>query len=641
MRRSFAAVCLGLSLLTVVVFGFAPDGLAQDKPATPAAESAPPTPADEAAVPADEKEPLSATQDLLARRYKRFVETLRKIAENIKKTDPERAELLNRAIGKSNKEGVSRRMDEIVRLLGSNGGATKPKFGEAVDEQAEVVVNLNEILTLLMSEDESIKNKAEQARIEGYLKKLNEIINKQKDTRAATERKENPDDLARRQAKIREQAGDLNKQIEKDDEAKRAAEAGEGDPKASDPNGEEGQPGDPKAGKPNEGKPNAGKPADPKEGDPKEGDPKEGDPKEGDPKDPKEGDPKDPREGDPKSGKPMPGDPKAGKPTEGDPKEGQPSAGEPMEGQPMEGEGQPMPGKPMPGQPKPGQPSQSQQQQQQKDQTPGREELERAREEMEKAIENLKKKAHDKASDNQDEALKELQKAKEKLEEILRQLRDEEKTRFLQALEARFQKMLTMQVLVYDGTVRLDRTAKDQRSEAFNIRGKELSRTEEEIVIEATRALTLLREEGTAVAFPEAVEQMRDDMQMVARWLAKEPESDTGKLTQAVEREIIDALEEMIEALQKEMEKMKDKEQQQQEQQQGQESDPELVDLLGELKLLRSLQHRINRRTRTLGQQVQGEQAQEPQIVEQLKSLADRQDRVQKAASDLATGRNK
>src|SRR5262249_50619586 len=155
------------------------------------------------------------------------------------------------------------------------------------------------------------------------------------------------------------------------------------------------------------------------------------------------------------------------------------------------------------------------------------------------------------------------------------------------------------------------------------------------------RALTLLREEGTAVAFPEAVEQMRDDMQMVARWLAREPDPDTGKLTQAVEKEIIDALEEMIEALQKEMEKMKDKEKQQQGQQQGQESDPDRVDMLADLKPLRSLHHPNNRRTRTLGQQVQGEQAQEPQLVEQLKSLADRQERIQKAASDLATGRNK
>ena len=610
MRRSFATVCLGLTLITATALWSVPFVRAQETPATPEAKPADAAPAE--AAPGEEKEPLSATQDLLARRYKRFVETLRKIAENIKKTDPERAELLNRAIGKSNKEGVTRRMEEIVRMLGDS----QPRLTDALDEQQEVVLNLNEILALLMSEDESQKNKAEQARIEAYLKKLNDIINKEKDVRAATERKENADDLAKRQQKIKDQAGDLGKQIDKDDEAKRAAEGADGDPKE----------GDPKAGKPNEG--------DPKEGDPKAGKPKEGDPKEADPK---EGDPK---EGDPKEGDPKEGDPKAGKPKEGDPKAGKPMEGEPKEGQPSEGE--PMPGQPMPGQPMPGQPGEQKPQPQQ-EKTPGREELEKAREEIERAIEQLKKKAHDKASDHQDEALKELQKAKEKLEEILRQLRDEEKTRFLQALEARFQKMLTMQVLVYDGTVRLDRTAKDQRSQSssFASRAKELSRTEEEIVIEATRALTLLREEGTAVAFPEAVEQMRDDMQMVARWLAREPDPDTGKLTQAVEKEIIDALEEMIEALQKEMEKMKDKEQQKQDQQQGEQGDPELVDLLGELKLLRSLQHRINRRTRTLGQQVQGEQAQEAQVLEQLRSLADRQDRLQKAASDLATGRNK
>ena len=43
------------------------------------------------------------------------------------------------------------------------------------------------------------------------------------------------------------------------------------------------------------------------------------------------------------------------------------------------------------------------------------------------------------------------------LEEILRQLREEEIERTLAMLEARFRKMLVMQVEVYEGTIRLDK----------------------------------------------------------------------------------------------------------------------------------------------------------------------------------------
>jgi len=599
-------------------------------PAKPEADP----PADDAAAnePAvNEKETLASSQELLTRRYKRFVDTLKKVAENVKKTNPEQAELINRAIGKSNADGLPRRMDDLVDKL------AKREFGTATEDQEEVVAHLQELLQLLISEDEKQRNKAEQQRIEAYLKKLNEIIHKEKDIRAATERKENADDLAARQKKLQEQTNNLNKQIANDDAAKNQSKSS--DPKNADAKPGEPQPGDPKAGDP---MPGEAKPGDPKEGEPKPGDPKEGEAKPGDPKDPK--DPKEAKPGEPKPGEAKPGDPKEGEAKPGDPMPGEPMPGEPMPGEPMDGD--PKPGKPMKGEPKPGKPGESgdskPEQSEPQEETPGREELEKAKQEMEKAIENLKKKAHDNASDNQDEVLKELQKAKEKLEEILRQLREEEKVRTLQALEARFRKMLEMQVQVYDNTLRLDKVIPAQRTSAHAARSHDLSRKEEEIVVEATRALTLLREEGSAVAFPEATEQIREDMQSVAAWLGKDPDPDTGTITQAVEKDIIEALEEMIDALQKEIEKAKDKkDKKQQQQQQQQEDDQALIDLLGELKLLRALQNRVNRRTAMVGRIVKGEQATDPKAVDQLKILGDRQARIQKATYDLATGKNK
>jgi hypothetical protein len=97
----------------------------------------------------------------------------------------------------------------------------------------------------------------------------------------------------------------------------------------------------------------------------------------------------------------------------------------------------------------------------------------------------------------------------------------------------------------------------------------------------------------------------------------------------------------MIDSLQKEMEKNKDKKKDEQQSKDGQPQDPALVDQLAELKMLRTLQLRINHRTKRLGRLVEGEQAQDQDILGQLQNLADRQARVQKATYDMATGRNK
>ncbi len=282
-----------------------------------------------------------------------------------------------------------------------------------------------------------------------------------------------------------------------------------------------------------------------------------------------------------------------------------------------------------------------QQSQQDENKTPGRDEIERARREMERAIEELKKKSRDAAADHQDKALQELLEAKEKLEEILRQLREEERKLLLAALEARFQKMLAMQLAVFQGTTTLGQVAADAWVGRHTTQSIKLARDEEEIAVEAIKALTLLKEEGSSVAFPEAVVELREDMLVVSRRLE---ESKVGKLTRAIEKDIIESLEEMIDALQKELEKSEDdkKEQdQKKQQQQQQDQEPPLVDKLSELKMLRALQLRVNRRTRRLARLIDGEQAKDNDVLQQLKDLARRQARVQKAARDLATGRNR
>jgi hypothetical protein len=64
------------------------------------------------------------------------------------------------------------------------------------------------------------------------------------------------------------------------------------------------------------------------------------------------------------------------------------------------------------------------------------------------------------------------------------------------------------------------------------------------------------------------------------------------------------------------------------------------VDKIAELKMIRALQMRINRRTVRYGKILEGEPAQTPELLEALSKLALRQQRVYQATSDLAQGRN-
>ncbi len=561
-------------------------------------------------------------QRSVAARYRQFDKTLLKMAEYLRRTDPDRAELLVRAIRMSREQRISDQMDSIVDMLEST------QFGPAIERQDSVLSEMQALLKLLTSENRSAEIKAEQERIKDLLKDLKVIADKEFHIRSQTERGEDTERLAEAQGKIAKQTQDLIEKIDRQDAEKNAEQNGSDNQGDNKPG--EGKPGD---GKPGDKKPGEDDP-DKKPGDQKPGEQKPGDQKPGDQK-PGEGKPGEQKPGEQKPGEQKPGEGKPGeqKPGEGKPGEGKPSDGKPKPGQ----EGKP--GEQKPGENQDGE-SESGDQQPKDERTPGREEIEQARDAMERAIHELKKKNRDGASKEQDEALKKLIEAKEKLEEILRQLREEEREMLLAALEARFLRMLAMQKLVYQDTVGLGNVTEWDE----NRHGAEATRLggdENDIALEAAKALELLKQEGSSVAFPEAVEQLREDMLNVARRLN---ESKVGELTQAIEKDIIEALGEVLEALKKEMEKLKEQKKQQQKPKDGQPSDPPLVDQLAELKMLRSLQLRINRMTRRLSRMVNapdGELAEDPDIVDQLQQLSRRQRRIQEATYNLATGRNK
>jgi len=275
--------------------------------------------------------------------------------------------------------------------------------------------------------------------------------------------------------------------------------------------------------------------------------------------------------------------------------------------------------------------------QQDAQQNPARQRLEAARARMQQAQKKLEEAQRRGAAEEQEEAIRELERAKAEIEEILRQLREEQIARLLAMLEARFRAMLQMQQEVYEGTCRLDRVPQEQRTHNHEIESGRLSNKESRIVVEVDKALLLLREDGSAVAFPEAIEQMREDMVQVVQRLAQ---AKVDKITQAIEEDIIAALKEMIEALKKAQKDLKNQRPPRGQPLGGQPVDPPLIDMLAELRMIRALQMRVNNRTDRYSKMIEGEQAQSPELINALQRLAERQQRIHRVTRDLQLGKN-
>ena len=238
----------------------------------------------------------------------------------------------------------------------------------------------------------------------------------------------------------------------------------------------------------------------------------------------------------------------------------------------------------------------------------------------------------------QEKAVEELETARAELEEILRQMREEEVERLLVQLETRIRSMLRAERGVLSGTEKLADSADSGRER--QLEAARLGREQTKIAGEATKALTLVRDDGSAVAIPQALEQIRDDSLQAAARLSR---GDVGGTTRGVLQDIVTGLEELLAALEQAQRK-----QQEQEQQQnpagGRPAEPgeqPLVDKLAELKMIRSLQMRVNTRTQRFSQLLDEgvEQADEPELIDALDRLAERQRSIQEAAHDIVSGR--
>ncbi len=484
--RAFSRSCL--AVVTLLALG----ALAVAEDALPAKPAANPKPAS-----ADR---LALDQEQVAARYAQLENTLLNMARLSASSDPKRAALLRKAVAQSKEQLIALQMKRLVDEL------KKDKLAAAVTDQQAVEEDLQRLLELLLTEQRSDRLKDERERVKAQLRKIKELINKQIELQAKTAGASQPADLAPAQGKLGEDAGRLAREMQPPEGAKPASKS-----PAKDGTGK---------GKPGNEKPSADKPG----------------------KDPSEKSPPDKSpdgKSDKSPGEKKPNSDKPGKP----PKAGQP--GKPSDGKPSDGKSKPGD---QPDQP-PGEQAEADDSGEQPVEvdTPGRKRVAAAQQKMESAQKKLEKAQREGAEKDQEDAVRELDQARAELEEILRQLRDEEVERVLAQLESRFRLMRQMQQEVYEGTKRVDSVPQEKRTRNDEIEAGRLSRKESMIVVEADKALVVLREEGTAVAMPEAVEQMRDDMNQV---VARLGQAKVDQVTQGIEEEILAGLDEMIASLQ-------------------------------------------------------------------------------------------
>ena len=147
--------------------------------------------------------PLASSQEAIRARYLRFENTLQQLSEYLRKSDPQRADLLVRTIGKSKEGRIPDQLLALTDLL------KKDQLGDAIEREEEVIKQMQVMLDLLMSEDRKDEIEKEKARIKELIKDVDKLIGKQTDARANTERGGEPNDLQKQQKQVADGAQKL------------------------------------------------------------------------------------------------------------------------------------------------------------------------------------------------------------------------------------------------------------------------------------------------------------------------------------------------------------------------------------------------------------------------------------------------
>ncbi len=524
----------------------------------------------------------AATSPPLADKQTQVTERYRRLEELLLRlADVEADENPERAALLRRAARQSRDTFVLEKLVAAGDSLKAEQFAKAIESQSAAKEGLDKLLTLLLSEDRPQRLRDEKKRIANMVKELKVVERLQRSTRARTENGAELKDVSDEQSKIGDRSEKASDEL-KDKET--------GDKETKEPK-------EPKAG-------DESKPSDEKSADENPADGKESDSKPDGESQPSETQP--PEE--------IPGQPQPG--------ESQPAESKPSESKPSAGDSKPQ-------SPQPQSPEQEAQSQ-----------LDDAIKQMRQAEQELKQANRDQAVEQQKKAEENLRAAIDRLEKILRQLREEEMQRELARLESRLRKMAQMQGKVLDDTKLLAAIPDTQRDRQVDVKSGNLAFEEKKIVLEADRAMLLLREEGSSVAFPEVMAQIRGDMQRVAERLSG---TKLDLVTVGIQDDILAGLEEMIAALQqaqRDLEKKKQEQQQGGGQGGGEQQEQPLVEQIAELKLIRTMETRIKSTTERYAGMIVEAPTDAAEVVPLLKDLSQRQSNLYRVTRDLVLKRN-
>ncbi len=267
------------------------------------------------------------------------------------------------------------------------------------------------------------------------------------------------------------------------------------------------------------------------------------------------------------------------------------------------------------------------------DSTPGQSSVKNAGENMKSASGKLSQGDSGEANKDQKRAIEELERAEKSLQEAIADEQDRMQAESLQKIDDLLQKILKSQQTITKETKEtyVKRTGPEKYERSEQVKLTELSRGEGRLSDDVKVVLEMLMKEGSTVVFPEVLKQVQEDLQEVQKLLS---ENKADELTQAMQEDIERSLQDMIDAIRKELTNRR--------KQQGI-SDPgrggggggALVPPLAELKLLYMMQLQIKRRTEALNKQVNEKTINETESARYHRQLAERQKNVTKMTNDM------
>lgn len=258
-----------------------------------------------------------------------------------------------------------------------------------------------------------------------------------------------------------------------------------------------------------------------------------------------------------------------------------------------------------------------------------------AQQKMREAAQGISQGEAAQAAESQTDADLALSRAQQELEEAMRQTREEEAMRTLTQLATRLRRMLSEQNEIIRLTVEVEQTHGAPATRRKRSAAAGLARREEQVRAVADAALRILEDDGKSVAFVEVLGDVRRDVQAVVDRL---DDGQVAAVTQAIQADIVMALEDAIAALDQQLAEMQEQQANNQGGPGGPAQEPALVDRLAELRMIRAMQQRILVRTRRYEAMMTAEELSEQEFADALQDLALRQSRAAEAARSLAEG---